>query len=74
MEVKEKIIAIIDTIRPFLISDGGDTEFVKFEDGIVYIKITGACLNCDMLDITISSIIKETLMDEIKEVKDVVAI
>jgi Fe-S cluster biogenesis protein NfuA len=74
MEVKEKIIAIIDTIRPFLISDGGDAEFVKFEDGIVYIKITGACLNCDMLDITISNVIKETLMDEIKEVKDVVAI
>ena len=40
---KEKIIDVIDKIRPFLINDGGDIEFVKYEDNIVYIKMMGAC-------------------------------
>ena len=38
-----RIKAIIDKVRPFLISDGGNLEFVKYEDNIVYVKLTGAC-------------------------------
>ena len=50
MNSEEKIISIIDELRPFLINDGGNIEFVKYEDNIVYIKMMGACSNCEMLD------------------------
>ena len=50
---EEKIIEIIDHLRPFLINDGGNIEFVKYEDNIVYIKMMGACSNCYMLDSTL---------------------
>ena len=42
-ETKKKIIAVLEKIRPFLIRDGGDIEFVDFKDGIVYVKMLGAC-------------------------------
>ena len=70
----EKINDIIDKLRPFLINDGGNIEFVKYEDNIVYIKMTGACANCQMLDITLKDGIAATIMNEIPEVKDVVNI
>ena len=50
---EEKIIEIINKLRPFLISDGGNIEFVKYEDNIVYIRMMGACANCQMLDVTL---------------------
>ena len=46
------MIDVIDTIRPFLINDGGNIEFVKYEDGIVYIEMQGACAECISLDYT----------------------
>ena len=52
-EIENKIIDIIDNLRPFLINDGGNIEFVKYENGIVYIKMMGACSNCEMLDLTL---------------------
>ena len=42
----EKIKDIIDQIKPFIMSDGGDVSFVKYEDNIVYIKLYGACQDC----------------------------
>ena len=58
MNSEEKIISIIDELRPFLINDGGNIEFVKYEDNIVYIKMMGACSNCEMLDLTLKDGIK----------------
>lgn len=71
---EEKIIEIIDSLRPFLISDGGNIEFLKFEDGIVYIKMTGACANCEMIDITVKDGIEYALKEEVKSVKEVISI
>jgi len=51
--IEEKIIDIIDKLRPFLIGEGGNINFIKYEDNIVYIKMTGACANCEMLDLTL---------------------
>ena len=51
-DIELRIKAIIDKVRPFLISDGGNLEFVKYEDNIVYVKLTGACQDCPMLDVT----------------------
>jgi len=69
-----KIIAIIDKLRPFLISDGGNIEFVKFEDGIVYVKLLGACHGCPMMDITLQNAVEESIKNEIPEVLQVKSI
>lgn len=69
--VEEKIIAVIDKIRPFLISDGGNIEYVKFEDGIVYVRLLGHCSNCGLIDVTLKDGIEMALVNEIPEVVEV---
>lgn len=70
-DIELRIKAIIDKVRPFLISDGGNLEFVKYEDNIVYVKLTGACQDCPMLDVTLKDGIVELIINEIPEVKEV---
>ena len=70
----EKIISIIDELRPFLINDGGNIEFVKYEDNIVYIKMMGACSNCEMLDLTLKDGIEAAIKEEVPEVLEVINI
>jgi len=64
----EKIKEVIEKVRPFLQNDGGDIEFVKFDNGIVYVKMHGACMDCINLDSTISDGIEMILMDEVSGV------
>lgn len=71
---KELIIDIIEHLRPFLINDGGDIEFIKYEDNIVYIKMTGACANCHMLDLTLKEGIEAAIKSEVPSVKEVINI
>lgn len=73
-EQEQKIIEIIDKLRPFLISDGGNIEFVKYENNIVYIKMMGACANCQMLDFTLKEGIEAAIMSEVPEVSEVVTV
>ena len=73
-DTKTKILEIIDKLRPFLINDGGNIEFIKYEDNVVYIKMMGACANCQMLDLTLRDGIAAAIMNEIPEVKDVINI
>ena len=70
-KTEKKIIEIIDKIRPFLISDGGNIEYVKFENGIVYVKMIGHCSNCPMLDVTLKDSIEMALTSEIPEIIEV---
>ena len=70
----EKIIKIINKIRQFLINDGGNIEFIKYENNIVYIRLMGACANCQMIDFTLKDGIASAIMSEIPEVKDVINI
>lgn len=72
MKSEEKIKEIIDKLRPFLISDGGNIEFVKYEDNIVYIKMLGACAGCSLIDYTLKDGIFMAIKEEVPEVKDVV--
>ena len=75
MKVKEsekKIIEIIDKLRPFLVNDGGNIEFVKYENNIVYIKMKGACSNCHMLNITLKDGTEAAIKEEVPEVVSVV--
>lgn len=69
-----RIKELIDNLRPYLISDGGDIEFVKYENNIVYVKMQGACANCQMLDLTLKDGIENAIKDEIPDVKDVINI
>lgn len=69
---KETIIDIIEHLRPFLMNDGGDIEFIKYEDNIVYIKMTGACANCHMLDLTLKEGIEAAIKSEVPNVKEVI--
>lgn len=72
MTEQEKIIEIINTLKPFLQAEGGDIEFIKYEDNIVYIKMLGACANCEMLDFTLTDGIETAICDEVPSVKRVV--
>lgn len=70
-EIESKIIVLIDKLKPFLISDGGNLEFVKYEDNVVYVRLLGACKDCDMMDVTLKEGIEEIIISEIPEVKEV---
>lgn len=70
-ETEKKIIEIIDKIRPFLISDGGNIEYIKYEDGIVYVKMMGHCQDCPMIDLTLKDSIEMAITSEIPEVIEV---
>lgn len=72
--IETKIVSIIDRIRPFLISDGGNIEYIKYENNIVYVKLTGACANCNMMDITLKNGIEQLIINEIPEIKEVINI
>lgn len=71
---EEKIKEIINKLQPFLINDGGNIEFVKYENNIVYIKMLGACANCQMLDLTLKDGIESAIISEVPEVKEVINI
>ena len=69
---EKKIIEIIEKLRPFLINDGGNIEFVKYEDNFVYIRMMGACANCQMLDLTLREGIEAAIINEVPEVLGII--
>lgn len=71
-EEKETLIKnTIEKIRPYLQNDGGDVEFVKLEDDIVYVRVHGACLGCMSLDLTLKNGVEALILDEVPEIKEV---
>ena len=72
--VEDKIKDALESVRPFIIMDGGDVEFVKYEDNIVYIKFTGACVNCLYSDDTLENGIFETLKEAVPEIDRVIKV
>ena len=69
--VEEKIIKILNKIRPYLNSEGGDLQYIGFEDGIVYVRMLGACVDCVGLDSTLKDGIEALLVESIPEVIEV---
>jgi Fe-S cluster biogenesis protein NfuA len=69
--VQEKIKETIDKIRPMLQADGGDVEFVDFKDGVVTVRLQGACAGCAMAQMTLKNGIEKLLKQAIPEVKSV---
>ena len=70
--VEMEIIQVLDRIRPFIQRDGGDLRLVKYEDGIVYVKLYGACAGCAFKDYTIEDNILEAIKEMVPEVKGVI--
>ncbi|UCG10538.1 MAG: NifU family protein [Dehalococcoidia bacterium] len=73
--MREKVEAILDKIRPHLQADGGDVELVDVDDdGVVKVRLQGACMGCPMSTITLQQGIARILKEQIPEVKDVIAV
>jgi Fe-S cluster biogenesis protein NfuA len=71
--MREKVQAAIDKIRPMLQRDGGDVELVDVQDGIVTVRLRGACAGCPMSQMTLKNGIEKFLKQEIPEVVSVQA-
>lgn len=70
--MEDKIKELIEHMRPYLNMDGGDMEFIKYEDHYVYIHLTGACMNCLYQDNTINDNLLEYFKEEIPEIEGIV--
>jgi Fe-S cluster biogenesis protein NfuA len=73
-DTKEKVLSLIDRVRPYLQRDGGDIEVINVEDGIVYVKMLGACDGCMALDVTLKQGIETLLLENVPGVIAVVTV
>ncbi len=72
--MKEKIEAALKKIRPMLQADGGDIELVDVsKDGVVKVKLTGACGCCPMSQMTLKNAVEQKLKKEVPGIKEVIA-
>ena len=69
--MKEKVQQILDKIRPSLQADGGDVELIDVVDGIVTVKLQGACAGCPMSQMTLKNGIERLVKQELPEIKAV---
>jgi Fe-S cluster biogenesis protein NfuA len=72
--MRDKVEAVLDQIKPALRADGGDVELVDVTDGMVKLKLTGACSGCPMSAVTLKMGIERALKQQIPEIKEVVAV
>ncbi|WP_199620522.1 MULTISPECIES: NifU family protein [Paenibacillus] len=70
----DEVLEVLDKLRPFLQRDGGDVELVDVEDGIVKLKLVGACGSCPSSTITLKAGIERALMEEIEGVQEVMQV
>lgn len=71
-EIIDKINSVLDKIRPYLENDGGNVIFNRYENGVVYVTMIGACSDCPLVDDTLEEGIETALMAEIPEIIRVV--
>jgi Fe-S cluster biogenesis protein NfuA len=69
----DKVKGALDSIRPALQADGGDVELVGVNDGVVTVRLTGACSGCPMAQLTLKEGIEQRLKELVPEVKSVEA-
>ncbi|MDO3379220.1 NifU family protein [Geoalkalibacter halelectricus] len=73
--MKEQVEKVLDEVRPALQADGGDVELVEVgDDGIVKVRLTGACGSCPMSTVTLKMGIEKTLKDKVPGVQAVVQV
>ncbi len=75
LNMREKVEAVLDKVRPMLQADGGDVELVEVtDDGIVKVRLQGACKGCPMSQMTLKNGIERTLLKMLPEIKGVEAV
>ena len=72
--MKDKVEAALAKIRPMLQRDGGDIQLIDVTDGIVKVKLQGACGSCPMSAMTLKMGVEKQLKQDVPEVKEVVAV
>lgn len=72
--MREKVEAALDKVRPALKADGGDVELVDVKDGVVTVRLTGACGGCPMSTMTLKMGVERIVKEEVPEVKELVAV
>jgi Fe-S cluster biogenesis protein NfuA len=70
----DEVLDVLDKLRPFLQRDGGDVELVDVEDGIVKLRLMGACGSCPSSTITLKAGIERALLEEVEGVQEVVQV
>ncbi|NQU32302.1 MAG: NifU family protein [Bacteroidetes bacterium] len=74
-ELKQKVLNVLDQVRPYLQADGGDINFVNItEDFVVNVELTGACGSCAFSTVTLKNGVEATLKKVLPQIKEVVAI
>jgi Fe-S cluster biogenesis protein NfuA len=71
--MREKVEEVLNQMRPALLADGGDVELVDVNEGVVTLRLTGACGGCPMATVTLKQGIEQVLKEQLPEVKEVVA-
>jgi Fe-S cluster biogenesis protein NfuA len=69
--MREEVIKALEKVRPALQADGGDVELVDVQDGIVSVKLTGACGGCPMSQMTLKEGIEKTIREAVPGIKGV---
>lgn len=72
-EIEKKINEVLDKVRPYLQDEGGDVVFRRYENGVVYVSLKGACSHCPMATVTLQDVVEEALTQEIEDVVKVVS-
>ncbi len=72
--MKEKVQEVIDKIRPDLQADGGDVELVDYDNGVVKVRLKGACAGCPMSQMTLKNGIERLIKKELPEITSVEAV
>jgi Fe-S cluster biogenesis protein NfuA len=72
--MREKVEAALEQVRPALLADGGDVQLIDVKDGVVTLRLIGACGGCPMATMTLRGGIERVLKEQVPEVKEVVAI
>jgi Fe-S cluster biogenesis protein NfuA len=73
-DMYEEVLDVLDKLRPFLQRDGGDVELVDVEDGIIKLKLMGACGSCPSSTITLKAGIERALLEEVEGVQEVIQV
>ena len=73
-EFIQKIQDVLERVRPAVISDGGDITFIEYKDGIVFVKLHGACQLCPISQFTLKLGILDALQQELPEIQDVIQV
>ncbi|WP_052663918.1 NifU family protein [Mycoplasmoides alvi] len=73
-QIISEIIDVLDNLRFYIQKDGGDLKFINYKNGILTIQLLGACVGCELVDITYKEGVEKILISEIKEIKKILII